>query len=211
VRRAIALRLAGLKPDSISWSADLREALRDLSHDPSPGVRAPALNGLNNFRDAGLKTLYRALLADSSYYVEAAAMNCLLTVDSTGAADVVGARLRIPSREDVLALNALAWTAKYRYRQFLSAVDSLAQPGPALRLRLEALRTLAALGAPRERFAALASGALDEPVPEARILGVLAARYLGGPDAVALLRARLGRETDDDVRAAIGRLLGLKP
>lgn len=141
VRKAVATLLSRLQPEGRPYAKELRDLFVDLTRDSHAAVRSTALNGLYNFRDPALLPLFHRMLEDSSYYVEASAMNCILAID-TAAITVVQERLRKASREDVLALAALDWVHRYRMTALLADVRRLAGPGNGIRLRRKAIEIL---------------------------------------------------------------------
>jgi aminopeptidase N len=208
VRKAIATRLAELRDTRSDLAADLRALFLRLLEDPASGVRATAVNGLNNFRDHALLPRFHAMLADSSYYVEAAAMNAMLTVDSVGSRDVVAARLAKRSHGDVLALAALDWVRRYRMVEFLPAVRRLAAPGNEIVPRIRAMETLIVVGEAPDVLHATLRAWLDEPRAEIRAWAVSALVIFGPDEARRMLGDRIATERDPRVRAAMHALRG---
>jgi aminopeptidase N len=207
VRVRIAAALAGLKPDTLAWSAELKSALVAMTGDVKPSVRANALNGLNRYRSRSLLPVFTALLADSSYYVEAAAMNCVMTVDSVSSAGVVLTRLETKSYQDVVSLAAMDWVARYRMRAAEPALLRLARPGGSVDLRDKALATLAAIGAPRDTLLSLLKAQLREPVWQFRARAASALLAIAPREGIDLVRAARIVETDPRVSSHMSRLL----
>ena len=209
VRKSVATKLAESHPSRIDWAGDLREILLRLREDAASGVRATACNGLNNFRDPALIPVFRALLSDSSYYVEASAMNGLLALDSTGSTDVVRERLLSESYGDVLALAALDWVRRYRLVGLQDIVIELAGPGHRPALRAKAFETLLELRSAPEVIRELVLRMLGEPRAEFRMYAVSALQLFGRGEARRILRARLSAEDNPRVRAHIRKLFQL--
>ncbi|MFA6232656.1 MAG: M1 family metallopeptidase [Bacteroidota bacterium] len=209
VRKGVATQLANLRPDTITFGGDLKEILVLLTEDSFSGVRSTALNGLNNFRDAGSIPLFRVMLEDSSYYVEASAMNCILTVDSVGGAEVVGEHLAKESYADVLQLAAMDWVRKYRYQQFIPLLRRLAAPGHSVAVRTKSLETLLLLRDDPEALRTIILGWIDEPHAPVRAWAVSALRLFGDAEARRILIPRLPGEKNGHVRSVIRELYGL--
>jgi aminopeptidase N len=209
VRKIAATQLANLHPDRISFADELREVLITLTKDSFSGIRSTALNGLNNFRDAGLIPLFRRMLEDSSYYAEASAMNCLLNVDSLGSASVAGERLVKESHADVLQLAAMDWVRKYKYTQFITLLRALAAPGKSVAVRIKSFETLILLRDDLEALHAMLLGWIDEPHAPIRAWAVSALRLFGDEEARRILLPRVSTEKNARVRSVIRDLYGL--
>lgn len=209
VRKAAATKLAERRPVQIAWADDLREILLRLREDAASGVRATALNGLNNFRDPALIPIFRSMLSDSSYYVEASAMNGLLALDSTGSIGVVRERLLSDSYGDVLALAALDWVRRYRLVDLQDIVINLAGPGHGPALRAKAFETLLALRTAPAVLRKIILNMLGEPRPEFRIYAISALQMFGREEARDLMRSRLAGEDNPRVRAHMKKLFQL--
>ncbi|MBL0173752.1 MAG: hypothetical protein IPP94_00520 [Ignavibacteria bacterium] len=207
VRVRITAALAGLRSDTLAWAAELKTSLVALSADRKSSVRANALNGLNRYRDRSLLPVFTAMLADSSYYVEAAAMNCAMSVDSVSSAGIVLTRLETKSYQDVVALAAMDWVARYRLRAAEPALLRLALPGGGPDVREKALATLAAIGTPRDTLVVLLKAQLREPVWQFRARAASALLAVAPREGAALVRAAREVEQDPRVSSHMTRLL----
>ena len=203
VRKAVATGLADAARARPAYADALRETLQVLLTDAYAGVRATAINGLHNFRDPALLPAFRRMLADSSYYAEAAAMNGVLGLDSTGSIDVVRTRLRSSSRGDVLALAALDWVQRYGYHQLIEDVRTLAGPGHSAPLRAKAFETLIVLREPAGTLLEMLRAQLAEPRPLLRLYAVAALRLFPRRTAEDILRRHLLNEDNPRVRGYI--------
>lgn len=206
VRKSVATTLADLRLIHGESGEETRVLFLRLLADPFAGVRATAVNGLNNFRDRALLPRFRHMLDDSSYYVEAAAMNAMLTVDSIGSRDVVAARLEKRSHGEVLALAALDWVQRYRLTDLLPGVRRLAAPGNEIVVRQRAFEVLLDLGESPATLHAMLVAWLGEPRPEIRAWAVSALVIFGSAEARRMLGDRLATERDPRVRAAMQAL-----
>ncbi len=207
VRFRIADALAAVKPDSVSYSNELRGLWIALLDDPRPPVRSTALNGLNRYRDISLKPHFERMLSDSSVYVEAAAMNCLLAVDSSRAIrEVVLKRLEGKSYQDVLALAAMDWVELYNIKEAEERLWKLAGPGASLQLRSRALMTLLALEADPFRIKEMLLKQLGEPAWQFRATAasLLLRLFPGSAQAV---KKQSEMEKNRHAQAAFSRLL----
>lgn len=186
-----------LVPASSAGGEELRALWLGLLRDPAPKVRATALSGLNALRDGGLRDEYLRLLRDSSYYVEAGALNCLLTIDSTSdlARAAVLERLGSRSYQDVVALAAMDWVQRYHMSDAEGVLLTLARPGGSAALRSKAVATLASIGADPRLIFDLLREQLDEPDWQFRVGAAQALMALAPRDGAALVRERLARET----------------
>ncbi|MBN1447173.1 MAG: HEAT repeat domain-containing protein, partial [Bacteroidetes bacterium] len=209
VRKAVATKLAEISPQAVDYADDLREVFLRLRRDPFSGVRATAVNGLNNFRDAALLPFFRDMLTDSSYFVEASAMNGILALDSTGAVDILRMRLQSRSYQDVLALAALDWVRRYRLSSLQDLVLNLAGPGHSAPLRAKAFETLLDLRVAAERIRELILRQLEEPRAAFRLYAVSALQLFGKEEARRVLGSRLPLEDNPRVRALIRELYQL--
>lgn len=209
VRKSAATKLANLNSDTISFAGELREIFVKLTNDGFSGVRSTALNGLNNFRDPLLIPLFRRMLEDSSYYVEASAMNCILSVDSIGSTEVVRERLEKKSYSDILQLAAMDWVQKYQYLQFIPLLRGLAAPGHNVAVRTKSFETLLLLQDAPEVLHALILGWIDEPHAPIRVWAVSALRLFGDAEARRVLLPRVPAEKNPRVRSVMRELYGL--
>lgn len=206
VRKAAATRLAELQPQEVEFAVELEELYLRLLDDQASGVRATALNGLHNFRNPALLQVFRRMLADSSFYAEASAMNNILSVDSISSVDIVRSRLRADSPSDVLPLAALDWVRRYRYTALRDVVVNLAGPGHSPALRAKAFETLLILRTDPEVIKSLLLRQLAEPAPEFRLYAVSALRLFGMDEARRILLERLPDEQHPRVRALMRHL-----
>ena len=209
VRKAVATLLANLRPEQLGFREELRALFVRLAGDTYSGVRSTALNGLNNFRDAGLLPFFYRMLDDSSYYVEASAMNCILTVDSVTSGEVVALRLEKESHGDVLRLAAMDWVQRYRMRDHLPVMRRLASPGYSIAVRTKSFETLLVLREAPETLLAMLLGWLDEPQAGIRGWAASALRLFGEEEARRILRPRARAERHPQVRAVFRELYGL--
>ena len=207
VRKAVATKLADLRDPGGALAGDLRGLFLRLLRDPYSGVRSTAVNGLNNFRDRTLLPRFHDMLSDSSYYVEAAAMNGILAVDSLGSREVVAARLEKRSHGDVLASAALDGVRRYRMTEFLPVVRRLTAPGNEIALRVRALETLLVMGDTPAFLHQTLRAWLDESRAEIRAWAVSALVIFGSDEARRMLGARFATERDPRVRDAMRALL----
>jgi aminopeptidase N len=206
VRSEIAAHLAAAVTDDCLFKNELRYTLLELLKDRWPAVRAHACNGLGRFRDTSLIPVFRSLLADSSYYVEAAAMNGMLGVDSSGSANVVLQRLRAGSYHDVLRSSALDWVIRYSMKVATSELEALAGPEMGLDVRIKALRAMADRGQAESLWKVL-TAMLEENSGDARILAASALISLFSKNAIPVVSRRLDRETDPRVRTMFREML----
>jgi aminopeptidase N len=209
VRKAAATVLANLRPDEISFGEELRTLLIRLSGDSFSGVRSTALNGLNNFRDARLLPHFHRMLGDSSYFVEAAAMNCILGIDSLGGEHVVAARLESESHGDVLRLAAMDWVRRYGFDRLLPVLRRLAGPGHGVAVRTRAVEILVGRGEAPESLLAMLLGWIDEPHAPIRAWGASALGLFGVDEARRILRHRAATERHPQVRTLLRDRYGL--
>lgn len=209
VRKAAATQLANLRPERLGYREELRALFVRLTRDSHSGVRSTALNGLNNFRDAGLLPLFQRMLGDSSYYVEASAMNCILTVDSVASGDVVARRLEKDSHGDVLRLAAMDWVQRYRMGTLLPVMRKLAGPGNSIPVRTKSFETLLVLREAPETLLGMLLAWLDEPQAGIRGWAASALRLFGEEEARRILRPRVQGERHPQVRAVFRELYGL--
>lgn len=209
VRKAAATQLANLRPAQLGFREELRALFVRLAGDTYSGVRSTALNGLNNFRDARLLPFFHRMLDDSSYYVEASAMNCILTVDSLGSGEVVALRLEKESHGDVLRIAAMDWVQRYRMRDHLPVMRRLASPGHSIAVRTKSFETLLVLREAPETLLAMLLGWLDEPQAGIRGWAASALRLFGEEEARRILRPRAQAERHPQVRAVFRELYGL--
>jgi hypothetical protein len=207
VRLKVVSALARLKPDSISFRDELQQGLVRRMRDPKANVRSTALNGLNAFRDAALRPVFEAALRDSSYYVEAAAMNCLLTIDSTTTAGLVLRKLESRSYRDIVALAALDWVPRYRIAEALPIVRRLARPGCDRELRMKSINTLFEMGDQLDSLQSIVLALTREPSRDFRMFGASLIRTVYPLDADRRLRGLVDNEQDSRVRRHIRALL----
>lgn len=208
VRKAAVAACVDAASPSGGRTTSLKKLFLDVSKDASSGVRALAYHGFRKLRDASLREVFVHGLRDSSYYVEAAAMNCLLDVDTADGWHVVRQRLRTRSHTDILALAALDWVQHFRGQEALREVRTLAGPGHSLALRAKAFETLLSLGDDAQSVRTLVEGMLAEPRYQIRLYAVSALAVFGRPEAQRRAMAHLTTESDPRVRDRIRQLYG---
>ena len=206
-RFKIATALSQLKPDSLSYTQELQQLFLKLVVDPQANVRSTALGGLNLYRDTLLRQVFITALADSSYFVEAAAMNCLLTIDSTSTEGIVMRKLQTPSYRNVVEHAALDWVVRYQFRNALPIVRNLASPGPSRELRMHAVTALFEMGYDPDTLRSIILSMLTEPSGDFRMFAITSLPRVFPADAANRLTALLSNEKDGRVRRHIESIL----
>ncbi|MBR9978524.1 MAG: M1 family metallopeptidase [Bacteroidetes bacterium] len=209
VRMRAATLLAELRPDTLSTSGEFQSCFIRLTSDVSSRVRATALNGLYHYRDPELLPLYHSMLQDSSYYVEAAAMNAILHSDAVLDTRLLRRRLEGDSHEDVLALAAMDWVRRHGLDEFIPVLRMRAMPGNNVRLRARAFETLLHLSDSATVLLKMAAAWLEEDRPEVRSFAVRALRLFDTQEVRNIMQRHAAREEDERVRALIRRLYRL--
>lgn len=195
--------------------------LRFLDH-PAPRARAAlarALAGRTNEARAAAADALERLLDDGSPRVVAAAARAW-TGFASGRAAVkrLEAIARRRSPWEVTGRAALAAIGQVGGEEALRAAAKRVGPKEHLRIRAAALRAVgeAASGDPDlyEEAREVVAPALDDRDVGVRLGAIAGLERLGDPASLSLLRARLAREGDDDVRSdargAIATLRGLQ-
>jgi aminopeptidase N len=210
--RAVRKAAAAACVDAVTEEGDRRDLLKslflDLTRDATSGVRALAYHGFRKLRDTSLCDVFSRGLRDSSYYVEAAAMNCLLDVDTADGWSVVRQRLRTRSHNDILALAALDWVQHFPGQGAIQEVRALAGPGRSLAVRAKAFEALLSLGEEARRIRAMVEGMLVEPRYQMRMYAVSALTVFGRAEARRRAQEHLTTEPDSRVRDRIQQLFG---
>ena len=208
VRKAAAAVFSRLRPDSVKDAKALRTVLLELRRDAYAGVRSLAYNGLRGFHDPTLREVFMEGMRDSSYYVEAAAMNCLLDADDREGWSIVQPRLVSRSYNDVLALAALDWAPKFVTSESFETVQRLAGPGHAFALRAKAFETLLDMRPSIEQVRGMLLRQLSEPRAAIRSFSVSALKVLGDTEARRIALEHLEQERDPRIRALIRESYG---
>ncbi|MCZ7558051.1 MAG: M1 family metallopeptidase [Bacteroidia bacterium] len=206
VRKAAVVACVDAASPSGGRTDFLKKLFLDVSKDVHSGVRALAYHGFRKLRDVSLREVFEGGMRDSSYYVEAAAMNCLLDGDTTNGWSVIRQRLRSRSHMDILALAALDWVRHFPGQEALREVRALAGPGHSLALRAKAFETLLSLGDDAQSVRALVEGMLAEPRYQIRLYAVSALAVFGRAEAQRRAMAHLTTESDPRVRDRIRQL-----
>jgi aminopeptidase N len=207
VRRAAASVCAELDTSLVTNRTALKQLFLDLRSDNVSALRALAYNGLRKFRDPEMRDLFMQGMQDSSYHVEAAAMNCLLEADTSGGWEVIKVRLATSSHGDILTLSALDWVDRFPSADALHTVQRLAGPGNSLQVRSKALSTLLRLGISYEAMQTLLVNTLTEARYQFRLLAVSALPVLGKETAHRVARAHRSVEKDPRVLHRIDEML----
>lgn len=176
-------------------------------HDAASGVRATAYGGLRRLGDAALRPLFEEGLLDSSYYVEAAAMNCLLAIDTVTTWDVLRSRLTARSHGDILCLAALDWVRSFPTSECLEILHTLAGPGHSLAVRAKAFEQLLYLEPRAEKIRSLLLGMSKEPRSSIRQYAASALPLLGRHEARAVALDMLAQEKHPYVRERVRAVL----
>jgi len=176
-------------------------------HDAASGVRATAYGGLRRLGDAALRPLFEEGLRDSSYYVEAAAMNCLLAIDTVTTWDVIRTRLTARSHGDILCLAALDWVRSFPTSECLEILHTLAGPGHSLAVRAKAFEQLLYLEPRAEKIRLLLLGMSKEPRSSIRQYAASALPLLGRHEARAVALDMLAQEKHPYVRERLRAVL----
>ncbi len=208
VRKAAAAVCTNIDSTAGVDRGALRALFLDLRSDANSGVRALAFNGLRKFHDPSLRDVFLEGMRDSSCYVEAGAMNCLLDADGRDAWSILEPRLTSSSRDDVLAMAALDWVPDHRSPEALGVVLKLAGPGHSLALRAKAFETLLRLKPGVEQVRELLLKQLLEPRWQLRLYAVSALTVLGREEAERMAYQQLARESDPRVREHIMKVIG---
>ncbi len=203
VREQTMLALSRLKPDSISWRNDLRGILLRGLKDARAPIRSLALSGLRAFHDSTLEQTFREMTGDSSYFVEAGAMQCLADVAGRRAVPVIATKMMTPSFHDVLALAALEIAGLLHVPELLTPVRRLASPGGTAAVRTGAIAALAAYGS--EAVPAIAQF-LQEPSTLIREAAVRALARIPGADSREILRRAAMQDSDESIRKLAEKL-----
>jgi HEAT repeat protein len=206
VRLLAASAMSAQDPDSCTYAGEIRRRLVELVQDPRSAIRSTACNGLGRFHDRALLPVFQRLLDDSSYYVEASAMNGILAVDSAAYMRVLMPRLNESSYQDILAKAALGWVIDHRTPVPADSIAEILTIGHSNSLRFLAIRAMIELRYVEKLWKSLLA-MLDEPDPESRLLAVSAIAVFPAEIRKPVLEARMVIETDPEVLEALKKII----
>jgi len=209
IRKQALARLIDNERGLVNNAVEAKRLLLDLRLDAVSGVRATSYNGLRRFSSEIPRDVFIEGLSDSSYYVEAAAMNCLLEADTAGAWPFLRERLLSNSHSDILSLAALDWLGTFRHEEAQRIARTLAGPGHSLALRSKAFEKLLEMNMHPDTIRTLLLRAIDEPRMWIRYYFISALSVLGQAEARRHAARRYVVETDPRVRDLIRERYGL--
>jgi len=179
--------LAHVNVDSVSYRGALLALYRDLLDDAKPSIRARAVNGLSRYHDRTLRPLFLEKLNDSSYYVEAGALSALAQLDSLDAVPLLMEYLGKTSFRNVLQRTALSYLSSMRVLAALPEIRKLAQPGPSLVERRDAVMALSKFVDVRPDVIDDLSRILKEPSWRIRLVAMQALGKISSASAYRIL------------------------
>lgn len=172
------VRIAAASSLGQSHTAQARQALLSASNQDNSQVRAAVVKALGNYLDDPVvqKALLKALRADPSYAVQAAAAEQLGHSDSPQAFDALRTALA-SARNSNVTTGILNGLATMKTPQAMHLILAYAKPGPPKRIRLVALTHLQTLkdALPPDdmrTIGQLVGDAIDDPFLEIHEIGV---------------------------------------
>ncbi len=207
VQEVLLDELGRVNIDSVIYRRQLKALYRSLLDNAKPTIRARAVNGLSRYHDRTLRPFFREKLNDSSYYVEAGALSALAQLDSLDAIPLLMQYLDKNSFRNVLRRTALSYLSSMNAVAALPKIRRLAQPGPSLVERRDAVLALSEFADVEPAVLGDLSRILEEPSWRMRLVAIQALGRLSTPLARRILEERRKYERHPLLKRWLERVL----
>lgn len=225
---AISALIGGLKDDefwgvrlacaqALSHHSDrnVEEVLKAAVDDEDPRVQEEAINGLS--KDDSLSAgdeslpglLERLYKTRKNYFVRAAAVKSLASIEGQKAMPIVESALAQDSYEQVLRRAGLSSLVMIDSSKAYDAAIKFSRYGEPQSLRLQAIGELARLQPKNEQTLSLLKEDLTDPFIWARMVAINSLGRIGDQSVIPLLQDREKTETDGRLKAAARRAIEL--
>ena len=218
---AVGALIDGLKNQSF-WGVRL-ECARSLSHfntnaveevlkstvnDKDARVQTEAINGLAKYKDKDLAGLFEKLYKTrKNYFVRAAAVKALASVDGEKAMQVVEKALKQDSFQQVIRIAGLSSLVMIDSAKAYDEAVKFTKYGEPQPLRLQGINEMVRLGPKNEETSRLLKDYASDPYIWARMVSINSLGRIGDQSVIPLLQEREKIETDGRLKEAARRAI----
>ncbi len=218
---AVGALIDGLKNQSF-WGVRL-ECARSLSHfntnaveevlkstvnDKDARVQTEAINGLAKYKDKDLAGLFEKLYKTrKNYFVRAAAVKALASVDGEKAMQVVEKALKQDSFQQVIRIAGLSSLVMIDSAKAYDEAVKFTKYGEPQPLRLQGINEMVRLGPKNEETLRLLKDYASDPYIWARMVSINSLGRIGDQSVIPLLQEREKIETDGRLKEAARRAI----
>jgi HEAT repeat protein len=186
----------------------VEEALKAAIGDKDARVQDEAINGLAKYKDADIAPLLEHLYGtQKNYFVRAAAVKALASVEGEKAIPIVENALTQDSYEQVIKSAALTSLAMIDSSKAYDTAVEFTKYGELQSLRLQGMNEMVRLEPKREETVNLLKKYLSDPFIWARMVAINSLGRVGDKSIVPLLQDREKTETDGRLQQAARRAI----
>ena len=186
----------------------VEEALKEAIGDSDARIQDEAIKGLAKYKDAALAPLLEQLYnSQKNYFVRAAAVKALASIEGEKATPIIEDALTQDSYEQVIkiaALNSLVMIDSSKAYDEAVEFTKYGEPQP---LRLQGMNEMVRLKPKSEETLNLLKKYLNDPYIWARMVAINSLGRVGDKSIVPLLQDREKAETDGRLQQAARRAI----
>jgi len=186
----------------------VERAVEGAIEDGDPRVQEEAINEISKYKDinvtAALENLYKV---KRNYFVRAAAVKALSSIEGKKAAAIIENALVQDSYEEVIKIAALSSLAMMDSSRAYDKAVAFSKYGQPQSLRVRAINEIAELEPKSEETLGLLKKYLSDPYIWARMIAISSLGRIGDKSVIPLLQEREKLETDGRLKEAARRAI----
>ncbi len=188
--------------------SEVEKALKSAIGDKDARVQTEAINELSGYKEADIVPLLEHLYhAQKNYFVRAAAVKALASIEGEKAIPVIENALTQDSYQQVIKSAALTSLAMIDTSRAYDEAVGFSRYGEPQSLRLQGMNEMVQLEPDSEETLNLLKIYLNDPIIWARMVAINSLGRIGDKGIVPLLKAREEAETDGRLREAARRAI----
>lgn len=202
------VRLGCIRALTHSNGENAEKALESALGDADARVQEAAINGLAKYKDPALAQLVENLYkTDKNYFVRAAAVKTLTSIEGAKAMSIVEDALGLDSYEQVIKIAGLSSLAMIDSSKAYDDAVGFTKYGEPQSLRLRAMNEMVQLKPKSEQTLSLLKEYINDPYIWARMVAISSLGRIGDQSIVPLLQEREKVETDGRLKEAARRAI----
>ena len=202
VRLACAHAIARLN------NGNVEEALKSALNDPDARVQEAAIEGLSKYKGSDLTDMIERIYKSSkNYFVRAAAVKTLTSIEGAVAKSVVDDALNEDSYQQVIRIAGLSSLGMFDSSDAYDKAVEFSKYGQPQQLRLRAMTEMVRLRPKSAQTLSLLKTYVNDPFIWARLVAMSSLGRIGDPGMIPLLQEREKTETDGRLKEVARRAI----
>ncbi len=189
-------------------NGEVERALESALSDPDPRVQEAAIEGLSNYKGSELADMIERIYRSSkNYFVRAAAVKTLASIEGALARSIVDDALNQDSFQQVIRIAGLSSLGMLDSSSAYDKAVEFSKYGQPQQLRLRAMSEMVRLRPKSAQTLSLLKTYVNDPFIWARLVAMSSLGRVGDPSVISLLQQREKLETDGRLKEVARRAI----